>query len=739
MSGKRRWFAPPLSLRKHDWIPGLLAVAVVLALYSVTDLLSALERRMYDLGVATAHRSPADDIAIVAIDDTLRGQAGAGLPTRADLAQMIDLLAQAGAAQVVLALPFDQRQPESASDASTAGDERLARSLHANPRVLLGSQPGAPPIASLAAAATASGEISFETDVDGVVRSMALFAGADAKGAPVLALVVAARRLDVALSEIRRLADTGVRIGTTLLLTEQGDRVRPHFYRAARAAHAFAQDAFDDVLSRRIPASRYSGKIVFIGVTRSHSVARLATPLGVAMSPVEVLAHASSALSKGHLVVQPTWATGVSLLAGAAVMALIMWRWPTSRAVVRLAWAIGLTVLSLAAQWALQITAGLTVPLVLPLALLWAGLAALAIWPRWQAQQPSRDRGSTHDMAAGEIANAAAPPRGAPLAPPRQVPRVGASRTTLGHYIVDREIGHGAMGAVYLAHDPRNARVVAIKTLALRKEFDGNALEEARQRFTREAQMAGRLRHPDIVTIFDSGEDRELAWIAMEYLRGRDLAHYARPAMLLPVPLVLRIVSRVAQALAHAHRQGVVHRDIKPANVMVDLPADVVKVTDFGIAHIADANRTRSGMVLGTPSFMSPEQMAGSAVDGRSDLYSLGVLLFQLLTSHLPHEAESMARLMAQIANEPAPDVRSWRPDLPEALANVVALALEKRAEVRYGDGYQMAADLRAVAAQLEASLFPVASTVAPASQQGGAFADTVPPAAGDPRHNSGP
>jgi serine/threonine protein kinase len=342
-------------------------------------------------------------------------------------------------------------------------------------------------------------------------------------------------------------------------------------------------------------------------------------------------------------------------------------------------------------------------------------------------------------MATSEVSGATVEPmQSSQPSPKPEDSSAGAARMTLGHYVVDREIGHGAMGAVYLAHDPRVGQIVAIKTLALRQEFDGDALEEARHRFTREAQTAGRLRHPDIVTIFDSGEDRDLAWIAMEYLRGHDLAYYARPATLLPVPVVLGITARVAEALAHAHRQGIVHRDIKPANVMVDLPADVVKVTDFGIAHIADASRTRTGMVLGSPSFMSPEQMAGSSVDGRSDLYSLGVMLYQLLTSHLPHEGESMARLMTQIANEPAPDVRSWRPELPEALANVVALALEKRPEIRYGDGHQMAADLRAVVTQLEVLPSPAELTDERASQ-GGAFADTVPPVSADPRHNSGP
>jgi len=310
-------------------------------------------------------------------------------------------------------------------------------------------------------------------------------------------------------------------------------------------------------------------------------------------------------------------------------------------------------------------------------------------------------------------------------------------RATLGRYRVDRQIGRGSMGAVYLGHDPKIGRQVAIKTMALSQEFDGPGLVEARERFFREAETAGRLQHRDIVTIFDAGEDRDLAYIAMEYLKGHDLQAHTTPSNLLPVRSVLQIVARVADALAYAHRQGVVHRDIKPANVMIDPTANTVKVTDFGIARITDSSRTRTGMVLGTPSFMSPEQMAGRRVDGRSDLYSLGVMLFQLLAGRLPHHAESMAKLMYQIANEPAPDIRSLRPDLPAALADVVSLALEKRPEVRYADGRQLATDLRTVAAAMapgDASAAPVPADTPPESD---AYAATLKLTRPDPGHNS--
>ncbi|MCV2370685.1 serine/threonine-protein kinase [Roseateles oligotrophus] len=267
-------------------------------------------------------------------------------------------------------------------------------------------------------------------------------------------------------------------------------------------------------------------------------------------------------------------------------------------------------------------------------------------------------------------------------------------------YELQRELGRGAMAVVHLARQLSNDKLVAIKRLALQREFAAEDLADVRQRFMREARAAGHLQHPDILQVLDAGEAGEDAWIAMEFVQGKDLSHYTRANQLLPVREVVRIGARLARALHYAHSQGVIHRDIKPANVMLDLANDVLKIMDFGIARIADGSRTRTGLVLGTPSFMSPEQLAGLKVDGRSDLYSLGAMIYQLLTGHLPHQSDSMARLMYQIANQTPADVRHYRPGLPEALAMVLALALEKRPELRYASGEQMALDLEAVLLQ---------------------------------------
>jgi serine/threonine-protein kinase len=266
----------------------------------------------------------------------------------------------------------------------------------------------------------------------------------------------------------------------------------------------------------------------------------------------------------------------------------------------------------------------------------------------------------------------------------------------LGRYQVEKVIGTGAMGEVYLGKDPKIGRVVAIKTMKLSQEFEADELVEAKERFFREAETAGRLSHPNIVTIFDAGEEHDLCYIAMELLKGKDLVPFTKLPNTLPAEKVISIVARVADALGYAHRQNVVHRDVKPANVMYEAQNDVVKVTDFGIARITDSSKTKTGMVLGTPSYMSPEQLQGKKIDGRSDLFSLAVSLYQLVCGKLPFEGDSMAQLMYRIANEHAPDILQYNPSLAPALVAFLDKAMSKEAGERYQTGEEFAGALRA-------------------------------------------
>jgi len=279
--------------------------------------------------------------------------------------------------------------------------------------------------------------------------------------------------------------------------------------------------------------------------------------------------------------------------------------------------------------------------------------------------------------------------------------RPGLSKPMLGRYEIDKELGKGAMGVVYLGKDPKISRIVAIKTMALAQEFEADELEDVKARFFREAETAGRLNHPNIVTMYDAGEEHDLAYIAMEFLKGKDLVPYTKQPNLLPLPKVLSIVARVADALGYAHGLHVVHRDIKPANIMYDPESDTVKVTDFGIARITDSSKTKTGMVLGTPSYMSPEQLAGTKIEGHSDLFSLGVSLYQLVCGKLPFEGDSMAQLMFRIASEPHTDILSITPDVPPCVVAIINKALAKKIADRYQSGGEMAEALRQCAAAL--------------------------------------
>jgi serine/threonine-protein kinase len=264
-----------------------------------------------------------------------------------------------------------------------------------------------------------------------------------------------------------------------------------------------------------------------------------------------------------------------------------------------------------------------------------------------------------------------------------------------GRFVVEKELGKGAMGVVYLGRDPKIGREVAIKTLAAAQEFEPEELAEVKERFFREAQTAGRLSHPNIVTIYDAGEEHDFCYIAMELLRGESLSRFTKPGQLLPAEKTVSIIARAADALGYAHREGVVHRDVKPANLMYDLHSDTLKVTDFGIARLTAASKTKTGMVLGTPAYMSPEQLAGKRIDGRSDLFSLAVMLYQLLCGRPPFDGESMAQLMFRIANEQPADIASLA-KVPAGLAGFLERALAKNPEERFQTGEHFGGELRA-------------------------------------------
>jgi CHASE2 domain-containing sensor protein/tRNA A-37 threonylcarbamoyl transferase component Bud32 len=274
---------------------------------------------------------------------------------------------------------------------------------------------------------------------------------------------------------------------------------------------------------------------------------------------------------------------------------------------------------------------------------------------------------------------------------------------TLGRYIIEEVLGRGAMATVYLGRDPKINRKVAIKSIALAEEFSDDDLEAAKSQFIREAESAGRLNHPNIITIYDTGEDGNVAYLAMEYFHGKALNCFTQSDTLLPPKWVFELTARAAEALHYAHGQGVVHRDIKPANLMYDAASDQFKITDFGIARLTDTSRTKTGIILGTPSYMSPEQLSASAVTGSSDLYSLGITMYQLLTGTTPFRSDSIPKLMDKIMNGQHTPVSSIRNDLPPDIDAVLDKMLAKKPEDRYQNGRAMALALRDCCSTLSA------------------------------------
>ena len=664
------------------------------------------------------------------------------------------------------------------------------------------------PLGAIGQAALAVAHLNQLPDRDGTVRGEPLLLHFDGHGVPSMGLMVAAQSLNLGVQDIRLLPGEGVMLGRTRIDTDASGVVLPQFYADRGGRPAFTTDSFYDVVSGRIQATKYAGKVVIIGATAAGVGTLFATPISPAMSPAGILAHITSSILNGHFIAQPVWGGAAVLAVLGLVTAYLVFLLPRLSAAASAWVTAGMFVALLGTEYGLLAYSAVWLQLVFPAALLLMGHLALVTrrFGVTEARKVQADAESAEtnrmmglalqgqgqlDMAfdrlrrvphsealmdnlkqlaldferkrqfnkaqsvyehmtqldrgdadvrsrlkrAKNLSETVMLGQGASASHPGGTLLLsgnGVEKPMLGRYSVEKELGKGAMGVVYQGRDPKIGRVVAIKTLALSSEFEGEELKDARQRFFREAETAGRLQHPHIVTIFDAGEEHDLAYIAMEFLPGRDLVEHTRAGQLLPVATVLGIGERVALALDYAHRQNVVHRDIKPANIMYASDADVVKVTDFGIARITDSSRTKTGMVLGTPSFMSPEQLAGQHIDGRSDLYSLGVMLFQLLTGVLPFRADSMAALMFQIANQSPPDVRTLRPELPAGIADLLNRSLSKSPGERYQTGADLAAELKRLQALAGTLVGSDISMRDNASSQSGHFETTQV----EPRHH---
>ncbi len=624
------------------------------------------------------------------------------------------------------------------------------------------------PLAAFGQHTVGIGHLNLIPDTDGAVRSDALVVEHYGDYYPSLALLLAARSLNLKPADITVNLGEGVKLGNLNIRTEDDLRMLTSFYRRTDGATPFATYSFSDVRAGRIPAAQFENKIVLIGATAAGIGDRQVTPISESMAAPLFTAHVITSILNQNFYTRPDWAVFAEAILYLTLALYLMLLLPRMPAVTAALVSLVLLIALLGGGHYLLLREQVWMKTVSPALLLLFGHVLLTtrrfFMTERQKQRVEADSSHTNRMLGlafqnqGQLDMALDKFRALPVDDSvldliyslaldferkRQFSkavtayehilqhnpkfrdvgerrkralqadnalvlgggRAGPAGTlvldqtdqkpTLGRYVVDKELGKGAMGVVYYGRDPKINRVVAIKTLSLASEFEGTDLTQVKERFFREAETAGRLNHPNIVTIYDAGEDQDLAYIAMEFLEGKDLAEYTKPEQLLPVSDAVDILCKVAEALTYAHTQSVVHRDIKPANIMYDPRSGGIKVTDFGIARITASSRTRTGVILGTPSYMSPEQFSGKPVDGRSDLFSLGVMAFELFTGELPFQGDSMATLMYQIANETHPDIKSMQPELPACLRTVMDKALAKNPDQRYQTGDEFCQALR--------------------------------------------
>ncbi|MES2919718.1 MAG: serine/threonine-protein kinase [Pseudomonadota bacterium] len=773
-AGGARAIGLPVILSEAQLDPGLLAIRDINGFY--TDQLAGLA---------------AGNPAVAELGSRL-GATEAALNTDQHLA---NALGQAG--NVVLPMQFDLGEPQGRPD------KALPEYVTRNQIVAIRDRVGAteagylptdtlralPPLPLLGEKAAFIGHVANNPDVDGVFRNELLLVRHDNAYYPSLALMLAAKSLNLGPADLLVNLGEDLRLGRLNIQTDPFLQMRTYFYGDRDGRPPFSEDSFFDVASGKIPLAKYKDKIVLIGPTAYGVGAPLPTPISPGMQPVRMLAHNVASILNQNFFITPGWGTALRwsmiLLAAAFVVVGL----PRLKAGPAAAASFIFILVLVTLHFMLMKSGGIWVELMLPVILVATGYVLITT-KHYLVTEKDKEKHETQSaesnrqlglalQQAGQLDMAFEKFRKCPMDDSmadvlynlaldyerkRQFNKaisvyqyisdfnpgfrdlaqklqraqkleetiilgggaMGSAQATmiltpgnnekpmLGRYQVEKELGKGAMGVVYLGRDPKINRVVAIKTMALSNEFEGDELVEIKERFFREAETAGRLNHPNIVTIYDAGEEHDLAYIAMEFLHGHDLARYVKPDALLPVPKVLNITYKAALALDYAHQNQVVHRDIKPANIMYDPDKNAIKITDFGIARITDASKTKTGTVLGTPTYMSPEQVAGKKVDGRSDLYSLGVMLYQMLAGVAPFRGESMATLMYKIANEPHAPVFDARPELAAKLPGIGAVidkAIAKDPAQRYQNGHEFAAAIKAcVDASRQASPAPGAA-----------------------------
>lgn len=662
-------------------------------------------------------------------------------------------------------------------DSSLPGFIKRNRLKQINPQLTAGSGPFTAhtvryPLETFGRHAAGIGHLNIISDADGGVRSEPLLLEYYGEYYPSLALLIAARSLNLRIKNIKVDLGVGLTLGKLYIKTDPSMLMYSGFYPSENDKSRFSTYSFYDVQEGKIPNSVFRNKIILIGSTAVGVGNTHLTPISPNMNDPELTANIVTSILNQDFYTRPDWSTNVEYGLLILVLIYLMLGLPNMGAGIAAFLSFVFLALLIGGGQYLMISEKIWLKSTTPALFLFAGHLLLTTRRFFATERLKQlvetDSAQSNRMlglalqSQGQLDMAMDKFRKLPIDDSvldliynlaldferkRQFGKAGAAygyimdynkgfrdaaqrkqradhvdgtvimgkggpgetmvfdsvnhKPTLGRYEIEKELGKGAMGTVYLGKDPKINRTVAIKTLALSDEFEGDELVAVKERFFREAETAGRLSHPNIVTIYDAGDEHDLAYIAMEFLHGEDLTAFISKDKQLPVKWVLRIINDVANALDFAHKQDVVHRDIKPANIMYSEEKDLVKVTDFGIARITASSKTKTGVVLGTPSYMSPEQLAGKHVDGRSDLFSLGVMMYEMLCGTQPFTGDSMAALMYQITNSKQKDITKIRTNLPACIKTIVDKALQKDSAKRFQTGEEFSKSIERCLAKI--------------------------------------
>ena len=680
--------------------------------------------KLYDLSLQLRGSPLApQEAVIVAIDDASVASLGRWPWPRKKMAELIDLLSRAGAKAIAVDVVFLPAEEERASGNDrilgeavqkagnvllpfyfTLGKSREERKKGETPPPVISSSyllfddpkkfSDFPPpagmeifvsVSEVMRGARAMGHINALPDADGKVRRDPLIIQYDGHYYPAFSIQVAAAALGLSRGDLKVNVGQSLRLGKITVPTDSQGKMLISYYGGNQS---IPHRPYIDVLAGRIPPDAFKNKVVLVGVTAAGAYDFLATPFSSRFSGLEKHAHTVGGILQGRFIARPPWASfvelGLVLLFGLGLAFLLPGRRPAVRLILCLSCLVILGALMIG-----TIRQGIWMQLFFPALMVISQYILGAVRGAGAAEKEQPVSTEATAVMTGEAREPTLSGGTLRIEP-------GGPQQKIDRYEILGELGHGAMGIVYKGRDPLIDRLVAIKTIRFDRLYEEQDIKGMKGRFFKEAQAAGKLNHPNIVTIFDVGEDRGLSYMAMEYVEGDVLSKFCSPAQLLQVEEVLEIIAQAADALDLAHKRNIVHRDIKPANIMRTSEGQI-KVMDFGIAKLPTSTLTQDGSVLGTPAYMSPEQIQGKDLDGRSDLFSLGSIFYELLTGIKFFSGENFSAMVHKLTHENPPPPSRQNPLVPQAVDEILKKILAKNPGDRYARGKDFSKDLRKV------------------------------------------